>query len=808
MKLSYNWLKTYIPNDRSPIELADLLTRTGLEVESLEKKHAIPGGLEGLVVGEVLSKEQHPNADRLSLTKVNTGGETPLQIVCGAPNVAAGQKVAVAPVGTRLYPLNGEPFLIKKSKIRGEVSYGMICAEDEIGLGTSHEGILVLREDAVPGTPLKEYFDLDDDWIMEIGLTPNRADAASHIGAARDVAAVLKKKVVYPSLADFREGSDPQPVTVQVADQDACIRYSGLVIENIKLEESPDWLKDRLTGIGVKCINNVVDITNYVLHETGQPLHAFDLDAIRGGQVIVKTLPEASSFVTLDGVERKLSSQDLMICDTAGGMCIAGVLGGRDSGIKEGTTSIFLESACFSPVSIRRTAKKHGLRTDASFRFERGTDPNGTLTALKRAAMLICEIAGGSVPAGIIDIYPREADPVEVELSFANAARVIGKEIPRDEIRAILEHLEIKVLEELSGGLRLAIPTAKVDVTREIDVIEEVLRIYGYDNVELPSKINASLSYSKKPDPVVIAHGIANLLSSKGFYEIMCNSLSSSALNGLIPEFPADEGVAVLNPLSSELDQMRSTLLFSGLQSVVHNLNRKNSELKFYEFGKVYRLRESEYLEKKQLSIFVTGRKFPESWNSDAAAVDIFYLKGIVGAVLQKLGVRPEGSRVLEKSYLEEAFELHSGGRRLALAGKVGRKLAAAMDLDVPVFYAELEWDRLLELRKKHYVTYREVPRFPSVRRDLSLLMDNETAFADLEELARKAERRILKEVIIFDKYIPGAGEKGKLPPGKKSYALSFILRDEEKTLTEKQIEQAMQRLINAFEKEGIEIRR
>ncbi|QEC52313.1 phenylalanyl-tRNA synthetase beta subunit [Anseongella ginsenosidimutans] len=808
MKISYNWLNEYIQTGKSPAELSALLTGTGLEVESLEKVQSIPGGLEGLVVGEVISKSPHPNADRLNLTLVDVGAEAPLRIVCGAANVAEGQKVVVAVEGTTVYPLSGQPFEIRKAKIRGEASSGMICAEDEIGLGRSHDGIMVLPADAVPGTPLKEYFKLRDDWVMEIGLTPNRADAASHIGTARDVAAVLKKKITYPSLEDFREGTGLQPVKVRVADEEACIRYSGLVIQNITLGESPRWLQDRLKAIGVKCINNVVDITNYVLHETGQPLHAFDLEAIRGGAVVVKTLPEGSTFLTLDGVERKLSAEDLMICDADGGMCIAGVFGGADSGIREDTTGIFLESACFNPVSVRRTAKRHGLKTDASFRFERGTDPNATLFALKRAAMLICEIAGGEIPSELIDLYPREVKKAEVHFSFENARRLIGKEIPRQEILAILEHLEIAILKEDANTLTLAIPTAKVDVTREIDVIEEILRIYGYDNVEMPAKVNASLSYSQKPDEASLRHSIADLLSGKGFFEIMCNSLGSSSHTRLIPALEEEEAVKILNPLSSELDQMRQTLLFSGLQSVAYNLNRKNTDLKFYEFGKVYRKMGAGYEEKRKLSLYVTGRKFPETWNSDKSKADIFYLKGFVEAVLQKLGIQPGEFKPLENDFLEEAFEYSSGGERLLRSGSVPAGINAAFEIEAPVFYAEFEWDQLLRLRREHKVTYREVPRFPAVRRDLSLLITNEASFGYLEQIARKTENRILKEVSIFDKYISGEGQKGQLPPGTKSYALSFVLRDDEQTLTEKQIDQVMQRLIRAFEKEGVEIRK
>lgn len=808
MKISYNWLKEYISTDKSPDELSELLTGTGLEVESLEKIQAIPGGLEGLVVGEVISVERHPNADRLSITQVNLGEGSPLQIVCGAPNVAQGQKVAVAQVGATLYPLSGEPFKIKRSKIRGEESFGMICAEDEIGLGPSHEGILVLAAEAVPGTPLGTYFNLEDDWLIEIGLTPNRADAASLIGVARDVAAVLRKQVNYPSVARFQEGTEANPLKVRVENPEACIRYSGLVITGVTVRDSPAWLQDRLKAIGVKCINNIVDITNYVLHETGQPLHAFDMKTIRGGEVLVKTLPENQLFTTLDGIERKLSAEDLMICDAQGGMCIAGVMGGKDSGIKEDTTAVFLESACFSPVSVRRTAKRHGLKTDASFRFERGTDPNGTIYALQRAALLICEIAGGQIPSALVDIYPEPVQETEVAFSYENASRLIGKEIPRDEIRSILTHLGMEIRKEDEKGLLLAVPTSKVDVTREVDVIEEVLRIYGYDNIEMPLKVHASLSYSQKADEGALRNSVADLLSAKGFFEIMSNSLGSSAHSKLAPVFSPDEAIPILNPLSSELDQMRQTLLFSGLQSVAHNLNRKNSDLKFYEFGKVYRRKGTGYAEKRQLALFATGRKVPESWNSVDGKADIFYLKGFVEAIFQKMGIQPDAFQLADEGLLDQAYEWLSGDSRLVLSGSVPNRIAAAFEIEVPVYYAVLEWDVLLSLRKDHGIRYREVPRFPAVRRDLSLLIRQETSFQRLKEIALKTERKILKEVSIFDQYIPGKDHKGQLPPGTKSYALTFTLRDDEKTLTDKQIDQVMQRLIHAFEKEGVEIRK
>lgn len=798
-----------------------MLTDTGLEVEGLEEIQVVPGGLAGLVIGQVKEKRPHPAADRLQLTRVDTGSGKDLQIVCGAPNVDKGQKVVVAPVGTTLYPAGGQPFKIKKARIRGEESFGMICAEDEIGLGDSHDGIMVLPDDAPLGQPVSVYFNLQGDWVFEIGLTPNRADAASHIGVARDLAAVLKKKVNYPSVADFAPDRTTEGIPVEVEDPAACPRYSGLVIKGVRVGDSPDWLKRRLQAIGVKPINNVVDITNFVLHETGQPLHAFDLDEIGGGKIAVRTLAEGTPFTTLDGVERRLSGEDLMICDASKGLCIAGVFGGIGSGIRDSTANIFLESACFSPVSVRKTAKYHGLKTDASFRFERGTDPNLTVYALKRAAILIREVAGGEVVSDVSDHYPEPVKPVEVDLSYEYAARLIGKNIPASEIRSLLEHLEIDILESTESGLKLAVPTARVDVTRQVDVVEEILRIYGYNRVEIPAKVNASLARSGKPDPEAIRHAVAGFLSSNGFAEIMTNSLSSAAYTALIPGLKEAENVKILNPLSSELDTMRQSMLPGGLGSVAYNLNRKSADLKFYEFGKVYRSAGQSYREARKLAVLITGRKQPEQWNSNATEVDFYDLKGYAEAMLSKLDIRVQEWKPVQEGDLETGlagYAATTGDRKapqspnhpitqspnpVVRLGRVSGKILAAFEIEQPVYYAEFDWELILGLRKGHKIRYREVPRYPAVRRDLSLLLDKEITFEQLEQIAYQAEQKILKKVSIFDLY-----EGEKLPSGKKSYALSFFLQDESGTLQEKQIDRVMQRLIDLYSKKGIAIRK
>ncbi|MCW3084520.1 MAG: phenylalanyl-tRNA synthetase, beta subunit [Bacteroidetes bacterium] len=815
MKISYNWLKEYVKTDLSPEEAGKLLTGCGLEVESIEKAETVKGGLEGMVVGEVKTKEKHPDADRLNLTTVDIGTGELLHIVCGAANVEAGQKVVIATVGAKLYPATGEPFEIKKSKIRGAVSEGMICAEDEIGLGTSHAGIIVLDADAIPGTPAKEYFKIEEDYTIEIGLTPNRADAASHVGVARDLVAVLNTHEIsggehlmlqLPDVEAFRVDNTSSKIEVTVEDPIACPRYSGLSISNVKVAESPEWIKNRLKTIGIRPINNIVDITNYVLHELGQPMHAFDADKIKGGKVIVKKLADKTKFKTLDETERELSSEDLMICDAEGGMCIAGVFGGMESGVSENTTNIFLESAYFNSTSVRKSAKRHGLKTDASFRFERGTDPNMTVYALKRAALLIKEIAGGEISSEIIDLYPKKVENFKVPFSFEKCDRLIGKHIDLEIIKKIILSLGIDIEHEGHDALLLSIPPFKVDVTREQDVIEEVLRIYGYNNIEIPTALNSSLSFSEKPDKEKIQNAIADLLSNNGFSEMMNLSLTKEEYSLKVKSINPEHNVKMLNPLSSDLNVLRQSLLFSGLEIIAYNQNRKSADLKLYEFGKTYMAVKGEpvkYVETKHLSLFVSGRKTEESWNAKNDAVSFYSLKGAVNAVLERLGIDVKMNEI--SSDLFSAGLSYAWNKKTIVEfGAVSKTVLKSMDIKNEVFYADFNWDLILEAVKKgKALMYTEVPKFPEVKRDLALLIDKAVKFEQLEQLAYQSEKALLKSVNLFDVY-----EGDKLPAGKKSYALSFIIQDENATLTDKQIEKIMEKLMKTYqEKAGAEIR-
>lgn len=805
MKISYKWLKEFIDISKSPEEISLILTNIGLEVESLERVQAIPGGLEGLVIGYVKDCIQHPNADRLKVTRVDAGTGTDLQIVCGASNVATGQKVVVAPAGTTVYPVAGEPFKINKSKIRGEVSEGMICAEDEIGLGQGHEGIMVLDDDASPGMMAKDYFSkkegsaIEDDFVFEIGLTPNRADAASHLGVARDLGAFERSSIKMPDISGFTVDNHDLPITVTVEDEQACSRYSGLTISGIAVKESPDWLKDRLKAIGVRPINNVVDSTNYVLHELGQPLHAFDANEITGGKVIVKKATEGELFITLDEAERKLSADDLMICNAEEPMCIAGVFGGIRSGVKPTTTKIFLESAYFNAVSIRKTSKRYGLKTDASFRFERGTDPEMTVIALKRAALLIKAVAGGKISSEVSDFYPSPVSPFSVEISYSNVDRLIGKHIPSSDIKSILYSLNIQVTGETADGLMLQVPAYKVDVTREVDIIEEILRIYGYNNIEISSQVRASLNYAEKPDKEVVQNLIAELLTANGFNEILANSLTSLKYSDR-PE----EAVRILNPLSSDLDVMRQSLLFSGLEAIAYNQNRRSPNLKFYEFGKIYRADNNDYFENRRLSVFLTGLKQTEQWNSKIKAVTFYDLKSAVDAIVQRLNIKNLSTEDSDHSALAFGLKYKKGERSLVEFGKVSEIALKRADSAGDVFFADFDWDLVLKSIRNNKITYQEVSKFPAVRRDLSMLLNTEVTFGQLKQIAERSERKILKEVNIFDVY-----QGDKLPQGKKSYALSFTLQDDEKTLADKQIDAIMQKFIINFEKEaGAEIRK
>ncbi|WP_017257409.1 phenylalanine--tRNA ligase subunit beta [Pedobacter arcticus] len=798
MKISYNWLKQFIDTDKNPEEISTILTAIGLEVESLEKVQAIPGGLEGLVIGYVKECEQHPNADRLRVTKVDVGVGEDIQVVCGAPNVAKGQKVVVATVGCTVYPNIGEPFKINKSKIRGESSEGMICAEDEIGLGEGHAGIMVLPEEAVVGTLAKNYFNLNDDYVFEIGLTPNRADAASHLGVARDIAAFLELPIKPNNLGDFKIKDNSFAIEVEVLDTDAAPRYSGLTISGLTVKESPSWLKEKLAVIGLRSINNVVDATNYILHDLGQPLHAFDADKIVGGKIIVKKCEAETKFKTLDEVERTLSADNLMICDTEKPLCIAGVFGGLNSGVTESTTNIFLESAYFNAVSVRKTAKRFALKTDSSFRFERGTDPEITVVALKKAALLIQEIAGGEITSDIFDNYPKPVAPFDVELSFEKVDQLIGKALGNQKITGIIKALGIEVGNETTTGLQLKVPTYKVDVTRSVDVIEEVLRIYGYDNIEIPQKVNASLNVSPKPDKEVIQNTIADMLSANGFFEILANSLTKSSYSENL-----DEAVKILNPLSSDLDVMRQTMLYSGLEAVAYNQNRRTADVKFYEFGKTYHTANGKYQEDNHLSIFLSGKVETEQWNQKANAISFFHLKATVDAILKRLGVVNLQSDEADGKDFEYGIQYRRGAKVLVSFGAVAKKDLKLADISKPVFYADINWDMLMMLVKSNKISYKEVSKFPAVRRDLSLLINEDVRFEDLKRIAVKTEKALLKEVNVFDVY-----QGDKLPEGKKSYALSFTLQDEQKTLDDKQIDAIMQKLIANFGKEaGAEIR-
>lgn len=786
MKISYSWLKQILKTDKTPQELSLILTNIGLEVESLEKVQTIPGGLEGLVIGFVEERTQHPNADRLSVTKVNIGGPELLQIVCGAPNVAAGQKVVVATVGTTVHPNEGEPFKINKSKIRGEVSEGMICAEDEIGLGNSHAGIMVLAEDAPIGLEAKKYFNVDDDYLFEIGLTPNRADAASHLGVARDLAAYLRTSYELPDISAFKTENEKLNITVEVEAKDACPRYSSVSISGVTVKSSPEWLKDKLKVIGVRPINNVVDVTNYVLHELGQPLHAFDADQIAGKKIIVKKCAEGTPFVTLDEVERKLSSEDLMICDAEKPLCIAGVFGGIGSGVTDQTTNIFLESAYFNAVSVRKTSKRHGLKTDASFRFERGTDPEITVLALQRAALLIKEVAGGEISSAVLDIYPVKANPFSVSVKYQNIVDLIGKDIPSAEIKEIITSLGIEVAKEDAAGLDLLVPAYKVDVTRECDITEEVLRIYGYDNIEIPSKVNASLAYTVKPNKENIQNLTADMLTANGFTEIWCNSLTSLANSK-----NESEAVQILNPLSSDLNAMRQSLLQPALESVAYNVNRKNSDIKFYEFGKTYHFIDGKYVERPRLLLLLSGAKQNEQWNQQSTPATFYNLKSAVDAIMKRLGLAGFQTDELSNESFAYGLKYFRGDKTLVSFGAVTNADKKAAGLKQDIFYADFDWTFVLDALKKNKIINKEVPKYPSVRRDLSLLIDQAVTFEQLKSVVFKTEKKLVKNVQVFDVY-----QGDKLPEGKKSYALSFTLQDEEQTLTDKQIDAIMQKII------------
>lgn len=811
MQISYNWLKQFIKLDTTPEETAQILTDLGLEVEGINAFESLKGGLKGVVVGYVQSCEPHPNADKLQITKVDLGnGETPVQIVCGAPNVAAGQKVPVATIGTVLYDKEGSEFVIKKGKIRGEESFGMICAEDELGIGESHDGIMVLDEKWEAGTPVSEVFEIYTDTVFEIGLTPNRADAMSHWGVARDLRAGLIQnylenyysELITPSVSKFKVEKRTLKYDIVVEDSKQTPRYCGVTISGIEVKPSPAWLQNKLKAIGITPKNNIVDCTNYVLHELGQPLHAFDASRIKGNKIFVKNLPAGTKFVTLDGIERTLHKEDLLICDEHQPLCLAGVLGGQHSGVTENTTAIFLESAYFDPVTIRKTAKRHGISTDASFRFERGIDPNITSYALKHAAILITEIAGGEITSDITDVYHRKMEESSVFLNYNNVYKVLGEEISNEVIKKILVTLDMKVTNITDKGLGLSIPPYRVDVQREIDVIEEVLRVYGFNNIKIGSKINATVSNSSKTEDHKVQNIVADQLVSQGFYEIMANSLTTPQYAELSEDFNKNHQVQIVNPLSFDLSVMRQTLLFGGLESLSYNINRKNTDLKFFEFGKSYGKVFSDFEEYKHLALFATGNATSANWNIESKPVDFFLFKGYIDSIFERLGIKKLNTQPTESDLFAEGITYFLGDRKIVTFGTVRKSILKHFDIKQEVFFADFNWSAILNVVSAK-IKFVEIPKNPAVKRDLALLVKNDVSFADIYKTVKLVDKNLILDVSLFDVY-----QGNKLPEGTKSYAISMKLQDKEKTLTDTQIEKIMSKIQAQLQKEvGAELR-
>ena len=808
MNISYNWLKEYVDFDLTPEEVSAALTSIGLETDGVEEVQSIKGGLEGLVVGEVLTCEPHPNSDHMHITTVDLGEGEPVQIVCGAANVAAGQKVIVATLGTKLYD-GDQSFTIKKSKLRGVESNGMICAEDEIGVGTSHDGIIVLPQDVVPGTLAKDYYNIKSDYVFEVDITPNRADACSHYGVARDLYAWLVQNgyqtlLHRPETSEFKVDNHDMDIDVVVENTEACPRYAGVAIKNVTVKESPEWLQNKLRLIGVRPVNNIVDITNYILHAYGQPMHCFDADKIKGGKIVVKTCQEGTKFVTLDEVERKLSERDLMICNAEEPMCIAGVFGGLDSGTTEATKDVFLESAYFHPTWVRKTARRHGLSTDSSFRFERGIDPNGTIYALKEAAILVKELAGGEIASDIKDNYPAPVADFAVELSYEYVNSLVGKVIPAETIKSIITSLEMKIVAETAEGLSLSIPAYRVDVQRPCDVVEDILRIYGYNNVEIPTSLKSSLNVEGEVDKSVkLQNLVSEQLVGCGFNEILNNSLTAASYYDGLETYKPENLVRVMNPLSNDLNVMRASLLFGGLECIQHNANRKNADLRFFEFGNCYHFNAEKknpekvlaaYSEELHLGLWLTGKYISNSWAHPDMNFSVYELKAYVLNIFSRLGVNL-GAMVfgnLSDDIYSVALSIHTrGGKLVATFGVLSKKLQKAFDIDNEVYYADINWKELMKAIKGKKVTYTEISKFPAVKRDLALLIDKKVQFAEIEKIAYETDKKLLKSVELFDVY-----EGKNLEAGKKSYAVSFVLQDENATLNDKQIDKLMQKLI------------
>ena len=819
MEISFNWLKKYIDLDISAEETAKILTDIGLEVEDFRKVETIRGGLAGVVVGEVVECEDHPDSDHLHVTSVDVGAEAPLRIVCGAPNCRKGLKVLCATIGSVLYPNGGdEPFKIKRSKIRGVESMGMLCAEDELGIGTDHAGIMELPADAPVGMPAREFLHIKDDYLIGIGLTPNRIDAASHIGVARDLAAYLRSRgkqvsLKLPSVDAFAVDNHDMPIEIVVENSAAAPRYAGLTVTGCKIAPSPEWMQNELRAAGINPKNNLVDITNYVLFELGQPLHAFDADKIEGHKVVVRNCAEGTPFVTLDGVERKLSSEDLMICSAVRPMCIGGVFGGLDSGISDTTTNVFLESAYFNPVSIRKSAKRHGLNTDASFRFERGIDPNIQVYALKRAALLMKELAGGKISSEITDINPTPAQDFVFDISFTRIDSLVGKHIPEQTVRTILDALEVKILAQKDDTLTVAVPPYRVDVRREADLIEDILRIYGYNNVEIPQRVSSTLSYAPKPDKTRLVNIASDFLSANGFTEIMSNSLTKGAYYDALTSYPASACVRILNPLSADLNVLRQTLLFNALEAVELNINHRNGDLKLYEVGNCYYYDQSvetdnplnHYSERYRMGITVTGADTAPSWNCKPAPVSFYTLRAAVEKLLRRFGVDIYSlhCETTDCDLFADAVSLTHGKREIVRMGVVSPKLRRMFDIKQEVYFAEIEFDNLIRIASKQHITAEELSKFPEVKRDLALLVDKGVTFSQLRDIAFATEKKLLKRVVLFDVY-----EGDKLPEGKKSYALSFTLEDKTQTLNDKTIEKTMNNLARQLEtRAGAQIR-